>query len=279
MITEPQNRWIKQVRAKYKFVSWLHPTRRSNVSSYWRFLFGPSITKQLHAVIVNGDDIHFWNDSWSEALVLSRSALEVRWESSELFTNLRDFITDGSWNRRRLEGILGPCVEQLASKGPISSELHRDTIVWGPDFKIRPKVRDIYKHFRFGEQPLHGNASNSPLKYSTIWKLPVAPSIRLFIWKLHVGPTQVFISRFGLSNGQCPFCVNLETLDHLFFECWKTVSIWDFISSRWSGVEWPRNLHECWDLLSRRRLKFQHAALFSGRFGRTGTGRSLYTSI
>lgn len=92
--------------------------------------FGPSITKNLHAIIVNGDNINLWDDAWIEGTVLSGSALEVRWESSALFDNLRDFISDGAWNTRRLEGILGSGVALMATSVPISSDLQQDFLVW-----------------------------------------------------------------------------------------------------------------------------------------------------
>lgn len=77
-------------------------------------------------------------------------------------------------------------------------------------------------------------------------------SVKLFIWKLHTQklPTQVFISRFGLSSGQCPFCFHLEDMEHLFFECWKPLEIWSCISYKWAGVSWPTNFQECWLSLS-----------------------------
>lgn len=113
IITEPQNAWVKQVRQKYKFRSWPHPTPKSNISSYWNKLLlsiGASTLDDLHTIVVNGDDINLWDDPWLQGIILSRTALEVRWESSALFQTLRDFITDGAWNARTLEAILGPCL-------------------------------------------------------------------------------------------------------------------------------------------------------------------------
>lgn len=38
VITEPDNFWVTQVRAKYNFRSWWHPSRKSNISSYCKML-------------------------------------------------------------------------------------------------------------------------------------------------------------------------------------------------------------------------------------------------
>lgn len=64
ILTEPDNRWVKQVRAKYKFRSWLHPPRKSFISAYWKALslVGPAIVGDMHSLIANGDGIHLWDD-------------------------------------------------------------------------------------------------------------------------------------------------------------------------------------------------------------------------
>lgn len=36
------------------------------------------------AVVAKGDDLNIWDDTWMRGTVLSRSALEIRWESQDL---------------------------------------------------------------------------------------------------------------------------------------------------------------------------------------------------
>lgn len=77
--------------------------RESNTSAYWRLLknTGPSILSDMGAVIARVDELDIWDDICIQGTVLSRSGLELRWESHDLPFKLRDFITEGSWNVRR----------------------------------------------------------------------------------------------------------------------------------------------------------------------------------
>lgn len=50
----------------------------------------------MQAVIAYGDDLGIIPDVWVRGTVLSRSGLELRWESKELPYKLRDFLTDSA---------------------------------------------------------------------------------------------------------------------------------------------------------------------------------------
>lgn len=65
-LTEPGSCWVTHTRDKYKFRSWLHPTRKKNISAYWKILreAGPHVVGETHAVIANGEDTEIWNDVW-----------------------------------------------------------------------------------------------------------------------------------------------------------------------------------------------------------------------
>ncbi|XP_058726236.1 uncharacterized protein LOC131597562 [Vicia villosa] len=71
------------------------------------------------------------------------------------------------------------------------------------------------------------------------------PRARFTLWMALLGrfATKDRIGRFGVStNGKCCWCTQMETLDHILFECKTTYAIWKHI------LEWMRcnRKPECW---------------------------------
>lgn len=114
----------------------------------------------MQAVIAYGDDLDIIPDVWVRGTVLSRSGLELRWESQELPYKLRDFL------RRRLAGIIGEAVVENALKVPIDRNLGGDRMVWGPEFLVNPRALRKQKCSKIAG---FSNTNFSPLQHKQIW--------------------------------------------------------------------------------------------------------------
>lgn len=216
ILSSPENCWVKQVRVKYKFLSWLHLSRKSNISAYWKMLCGRKVIKDMHGLVAKGDEIDIWNDVWLNGTVLSRTALELRWESQVRINKPRDFISEGQWNQTRIARILGPGIADRADSVPILPELSHDRIVWGDECWTKPKIKLLYEQVLEERSPPRIQLQCSPLKISRLWSLPIPPSVRIFLWKVAIGklPSGLMVARYGLGDGNCLFCHEPESCSH-----------------------------------------------------------------
>jgi hypothetical protein len=76
-----------------------------------------------------------------------------------------------------------------------------------------------------------------------IWKMKVPLKIKIFMWFLHrkvILTKDNLIKRNWNGNDSCCFCVNDESIQHLFFECPLAKLIWRIIHMTF-GLEPPKN--------------------------------------
>lgn len=66
--------------------------------------------------------------------------------------------------------------------------------------------------------------------FSWIWKLPIQPKIKSFIWLLYHDrlPTKDYLRKINLTNGtSCAYCKQEEeNIKHIFLTCVNTRSYW-----------------------------------------------------
>lgn len=74
-------------------------------------------------------------------------------------------------------------------------------------------------------------------EFSFIWKLPIPPSVRIFIYLLlneKLLTRDVMVARhFPIQDTSCPLCdsCSLETANHIFFECSYSRRLWNKLTS------------------------------------------------
>lgn len=89
---------------------------------------------------------------------------------------------------------------------------------------------------------LRGDSNQQQLnEFMNIWVAYVPSNVKTFIWKLHWGRVQTKqnLSRRGIQlntpDSLCPFCSDYEeSVEHLFFSCRKTSSVW-YSCLKWLG--------------------------------------------
>lgn len=134
--------WVKAIRAKYDFESWLHVRKykHRNCSTFWKLLckVGASIIPHIRVLINDGNSTNFYNDCWIPGSVISRSAymLPTNLESDRL--RLDVLIEGGNWNYHMINGIMGDGFTGLLNSIAIDSSLEEDSYVWGKECRTKP---------------------------------------------------------------------------------------------------------------------------------------------
>jgi hypothetical protein len=169
-------------------------------------------------VVGNGTKVRFWEDTWfgSAPLVVqfwdlycvcnekTKTDAEV-WVQGELRLSFRRTFTDQmlqSW------GDLRAVVEQ------VNLNEEPDALIWGCESKGVYSFHSFYAIINYrGVKPIY---------IPTIWSIVVPPKIQLFLWLLSHNKLATVdnLNRKGFSKpAQCCFCMENESVSHLFFEC------------------------------------------------------------
>ena len=77
------------------------------------------------------------------------------------------------------------------------------------------------------------------MQLQRIWKLKIPMKIRIFLWQVtqdRLPTREQLLARRGPTNGICPMCSCVETIDHLLFSCQVASFGWVAIKE---AVDWP----------------------------------------
>jgi len=200
------------------------------IQHYFKSSIWCGIKQQIATVIPNsiwvvgtGEKIHFWTDNWpGEPLV---DILQIDPMVHINFNGLLcDVITNAAWNIP-VEVYSSPDVASRLAYITLPSSALSDLFSWShtPDGKLSAKLA-----FSF----LRPQAPTLPWA-STIWTTCIPPSHSFIFWCLVHGkiPTDDNLSSRGCAIVlMCSFCLkNVETSDHLFFNCDFAVSVWNWL--------------------------------------------------
>ena len=111
----------------------------------------------------------------------------------------------------------------IAESLALNSE--RDTPIWKFDSKGVYTVSSFYAVVNF--------RGISPVYIPSLWKIHIPPRVHVFLWMLSKNK---LLTRLNLSKRQnipdlsCLFCVEPESVMHLFFECAVAKEMWRNIS-------------------------------------------------
>lgn len=101
------------------------------------------------------------------------------------------------------------------------------------------KVKTVYWKFLDAQYEKPTIETKFPLvEWSELWKNircpAIAPEIRDFLWKCahNILPVNTTLYRFNIvKSPRCRFCMQIETLDHLLFDCDSNQDLWLYIEN------------------------------------------------
>jgi hypothetical protein len=191
--------------------------------------------------------VKFWEDNW-----LGSSSLAVQFWELYVIVNEKSSTIADLWDgcnlkctfRRAVNKRLGRFwleIVQLASTIKFSDE--ENAMIWKFTSNGIYSSQSLYKIVNF--------RGIKPIYFPSIWALKIPPRVQFFLWLLFKNKT---LTRDNLAKKQnvndktCLFCEELETCQHLFFDCVIAKEMWCRIS-RVAGREIGRSLESigtCW---------------------------------
>lgn len=246
ILKEPRNWWVQQMRAKYTSPAQFFGTKiRQTDSCAWKCILRcrNTLKKGIRWRVGDGKQISFWYDNWC-----ANDCLANLLPSGQFDTNIKvySFITtDRTWDVPKLQSILPNDLVQIVRGTPIPSHSTEDTICWGltssGDFSTKSAT-----------WLAHGFSKDLSPAWDCkwVWKINVPPKLRVFLWQIcHKGlSVRGELIKRGMSMDPCcPLCQNdIETLEHLFFDCPSTASLWNYANSHnWISNWNPVGLDKC----------------------------------
>ncbi|XP_018488218.1 uncharacterized protein LOC108858853 [Raphanus sativus] len=217
MLTNPDCLLSRVMLGKYCHkASLLNVQLVKGASHGWTsILAGRDLLKaHLGRAVGDGTEIKVWHESWisTSTSVLPHGPLKEG--DRDMFVS--DLITRGScdWNKELINKILPEFIEEILKLKPSKMELK------------------ILTFAAVATQDLDNNNTTTLSTfnwYKSVWSVPTAPKIQLFIWKAINGalPTGENLQKRGMmQNTLCVHCGLTETTEHLLLHCSFAKQVW-----------------------------------------------------
>jgi hypothetical protein len=145
------------------------------------------------------------------------STIEDLWDGNNLKCTFRKTVNE------RL-GRIWLEVVQLASTIRVSEE--EDALIWSFSSNGVYTSRSLYRVINFRDV--------RPVYTPSVWALKIPPRVLFFLWLLSKNKTLTrdnLAKRQKVENLMCLFCEEMESCNHIFFECVVAREMWRRISS------------------------------------------------
>lgn len=232
-------------------------TDRSSESHGWRgILIGRNLLKaHLGWAVGTGESINVWNDDWLSVSEKARPMGPAPANQETLTVADLMLPNRSDWNRELLQHLF-PFEEDRIL-------LIKPSRTGAPDKRIWLKTKDGIYSVKSGYWAAcdlltaHTSPPMQPLDNfdwdKGIWKLNLAPKIKLFLWKLCCNALPVgecLAARNIPINAKCSRCESSESINHLFFHCDFAQKVWDLapLSATFDARGWI-DLNESWNAL------------------------------
>ena len=237
MITQPENLWVQQMRAKYGEPDLYFAARAKPADSWvWKCLLRVRdfIKQGIRWKVGNGQSIKFWTDIWcSEVSIATLLNLDPS-TLADVNMKVHEFITtEKQWDMSKLSQHVPNDVIKLIQSIPIPVTDIADSFCWGyaGNGVFSTKTATWKAHDNI-------DRAQPKWKYHWLWKLDVMPKIRVFLWQLchNALPSRGTLLRRGLQlDPLCPMCsMDIEDSDHIFMHCPMAQKVWDMaVQHQW----------------------------------------------
>uniref|UniRef100_A0A8I6XRD0 Reverse transcriptase zinc-binding domain-containing protein n=1 Tax=Hordeum vulgare subsp. vulgare TaxID=112509 RepID=A0A8I6XRD0_HORVV len=223
--------WKKVIAYKYNVsnpnIFW---ARQQICSPFWKSVSWAlqAARNFYHWKIGNGANVRFWHDTWA-----GECSLKVKfWELFDI-CNQQECTVSQVWDGTSLRLSFRRCVDSRIMNDwenlidhirnyPLSDS--PDTPVWLLEANGSYSVKSFYKCINF-------DGVVSPLG-ETLWKTLCPRKIHVFLWLClynKVLTRDNVAKRKTLDDNTCLFCNEVESVQHMFFDCVNSNLIWSVI--------------------------------------------------
>lgn len=167
--------------------------------------------------ISTGTNVNFWNDPWIKAGTILRSLVNGPLPLNHQSIKIASLYNYQGWNWAQFPFELTEDIKNIILTPYISLEDKRaDRIYWAliPNGKFT--VNSMYRAL----EKKSTDRVNTIGQFQWIWKLPIHPKVKHFIWLLNHNrlSTRQFLQKINIIvDATCLFCHEAdETLNHIF---------------------------------------------------------------
>nr|GLL29647.1 uncharacterized protein LOC109154171 [Ipomoea trifida] len=137
------------------------------------------------------------------------------------------FNEAGTWDEDVVRDLFVPSNVRRIFATPVSPNA-QDIWRWKGDIRGLYTVRHGYRLLT--SSSIHADPQLQFLEWRKLWKLPVPPKVKNFLWRCmrNILPVrEVLKIRHVWAGGGCPFCsFDMESMDHLFCSCPEVAQVW-----------------------------------------------------
>lgn len=173
-------------------------------------------------VVGNGESINVWNDPWLSCTEQARPTGPAP-ENYQNLTVAHLLLPDGSdWDKEAIRRVIPQEESRILNLKP-SRTRAPDKLIWlgtsSGEYSTKTGYRTaLFKAGNREEEPEAGDMD----WHKGVWKLQVAPKLKLFLWKIFRGalPVGECLAMRNINvYTNCKRCNTTESLNHLFLHC------------------------------------------------------------
>lgn len=239
LLEDPHSIVAKIFKARYhKYVDILDADTGSNPSYVWRSLmWAKQLVRQgVFWRVGDGEGIRPFDDPWIPGIGSGRLSSRGLWIAS-----VKDFILPGQrWNIHLLRQKALPYEVEQILKIPLPSTPEPDIRFWRHDQSGCFTVKSAYRlDTGFYQQPPHSVSYAEEHWWRSMWKLPLPPKVRIFLWQAcreAIAVPENLRRHHVPTTGQCLVCGEWGTTTHVILHCsrirtlWKRSKFWPTLS-------------------------------------------------
>lgn len=255
-VSNPNLLVSKVVKAKYfPKTNIFEAKERKGASWIWQSFCSaiPLLEEGLRKTVGSGRSINIWYDRWVPGSPDGKISTS-RPQDCPIST-VSGLIEGGQWKKNLIKAMFSPDDCNRILSIPLSMYSRSDRFRWAHTSTGCYTVKSGYNAAKlYADQAKiqtakEGESSRRDQRsriWKHLWGLNLKHKVKHFIWKCLCGilPTNELL--FRRTKKGCPICIgcgqDIETTEHLLFQCSKAVEIWKVSPLQWDGLK-----QHCWN--------------------------------
>jgi hypothetical protein len=236
----------------------------SGASPFWKGVLWAAKAAKMGYMwkVGNGRTIKFWEDHWFGSCSLAIQFWEVYFllnEQNKTIAELWDGVSLKMTFRRCFDHKLMLQwfeIQQIAQTILLNDS--KDCLIWKWEANGVYSVKSLYAVVNFG--------GVQTIDIHSVWKIKVPPKIHFFLWLLFHNKLLTrdnLVKRQNVDDLTCVFCNEVETCQHLFFDCVVAANIWKETLDALDTDLKISSIHDVAALWNDRKNKKKHNLIFA----------------
>ena len=219
--------------------------RKQSNSPVWNQLLSVKdiYMKGRKMIVGKGDTTSFWRDTWVCETPLKDTCSQLFEICNEPEISVAEAARRGwqlsfrRWLNERLQAQFRNLRDLLTA---FAVNIENDKPKWRWENNGLFSVRSTYEHLCINEVGA---------QYNIIWKAKLPLKIKIWLWLIEhdaILTKDNLAKRNWSRDMHCLFCNEMESIDHLFFECNTTKYIWNLVAFVFGAGHRPTSFEQFW---------------------------------